>query len=195
MFQQISFLLVLATATPVISFAAISSDQSMNIIPESVDIEPDLHVYVIDRNDFDIDIKSLNDEEIFGEEGLIEEVMEYEAMVGKSNAKRKGPKALRRTCAAQDGRASWYGGNFHGRRTANGEIYNQNELTAAHKTIPFHSLVRVTHQGRSVTVRINDAGPYTGGRVIDLSRAAAEAIGMISRGVGSVQLEILRCGR
>ena len=89
--------------------------------------------------------------------------------------------------------ASWYGPGFHGRLTANGERYNQNGLTAAHKTLPFGTQVRVTNlrNGRSVIVRINDRGPFVGGRVIDLSKGAASVIGLVSSGVAPVQLEIL----
>jgi len=88
----------------------------------------------------------------------------------------------------QSGRASWYGPGFHGRRTASGETFNTNDLTAAHRTLPFGTRVRVVNErtGRSVVVRINDRGPYAHGRVIDLSRASAEAIGL--SGVGSVSL-------
>jgi rare lipoprotein A len=91
------------------------------------------------------------------------------------------------------GSASWYGGKFHGRKTANGERYNQNALTAAHKTLPFGTKVRVTNEsnGKSVVVRINDRGPYVGKRVIDLSRAAANAVGMVQRGVARVKMEVL----
>ena len=78
------------------------------------------------------------------------------------------------------GVASWYGPGFHGKRTANGEKFNTRALTAAHKSLPFGSRVRVTNErtGRSVVVRINDRGPYAHGRVIDLSKAAAEAVGI-----------------
>src|SRR3954449_23866 len=78
----------------------------------------------------------------------------------------------------QTGAASWYGPGFHGKRTANGERFNTHALTAAHKTLPFGTQVRVTneHTGSSVVVRINDHGPYAHGRVIDLSKAA-EAVG------------------
>jgi rare lipoprotein A (peptidoglycan hydrolase) len=91
------------------------------------------------------------------------------------------------------GIASWYGPGFHGRQTANGERFNQNAMTAAHRSLPFGTKVRVTNanNGRSVIVRINDRGPFVGGRVIDLSAAAAQAIGLQSSGVGSVSLEIL----
>ncbi len=95
------------------------------------------------------------------------------------------------------GLASWYGPGFHGAQTASGEYFNQNDLTAAHRSLPFGTKVRVTnvHNGRSVVVRINDRGPFTGGRVIDLSAAAAQAIGMISSGVASVQVEVLSATR
>ena len=91
------------------------------------------------------------------------------------------------------GTASWYGPGFHGRRTANGERFNQNALTAAHRTLPFGTRVRVTNlrNNRSVVVRINDRGPYSGGRIIDLSAAAAREIGMINSGVARVRIEVL----
>ncbi|MBC7083811.1 MAG: septal ring lytic transglycosylase RlpA family protein [Firmicutes bacterium] len=91
------------------------------------------------------------------------------------------------------GRASWYGGRWHGRPTATGEIYDQNSLTAAHRTLPFGTLVRVTNlsNGKQVTVRINNRGPYVAGRDIDLSRAAAEAIDLIGPGVAPVAIEVL----
>ncbi len=86
----------------------------------------------------------------------------------------------------QNGRASWYGPGFHGRRTASGETFNTNDLTAAHRTLPFGTRVRVVNKrtGKAVVVRINDRGPYAHGRVIDLSRASAEAIGL--KGVAAV---------
>jgi rare lipoprotein A len=95
--------------------------------------------------------------------------------------------------AVSNGEASWYGPGFDGRRTANGEVFNQNELTAAHPSLPFGTRVRVTNvnNGRSVVVRINDRGPYAGSRIIDLSAAAADTIGMIGSGVAPVKLEIL----
>ena len=88
----------------------------------------------------------------------------------------------------QSGHASWYGPGFHGRRTASGEIFNTNELTAAHRSLPFGTKVRVTNQrtGQSTVVRINDRGPFAHGRIIDLSRASAQAIGV--SGVASVSL-------
>lgn len=91
------------------------------------------------------------------------------------------------------GHASFYGRRFAGRRTANGETFDPRQLTAAHRTLPFGSLVRVTNprNGRSVTVRINDRGPFIKGREIDLSRAAAEQIGLVKRGVGKVELALV----
>jgi len=91
------------------------------------------------------------------------------------------------------GMASWYGPGFEGARTASGERFNPWGLTAAHRTLPFGTMVRVTNlnNGRSVLVRINDRGPFTPGRSIDLSRGAAEVIGMIGSGVASVRMEIL----
>ena len=93
----------------------------------------------------------------------------------------------------ESGMASWYGPGFAGRHTANGEIFDPSQLTAAHKELPFNTLVRVHNleNGRSVVVRINDRGPFKPGRIIDLSRAGAEAIGMIGSGVAHVQLELL----
>lgn len=93
----------------------------------------------------------------------------------------------------QTGEASWYGPGFHGKTTANGETYNQNDLTAAHRTLPFNTMVRVTNirNGKSVVVRINDRGPYVGNRIIDLSRQAAREIDMIETGVAPVRLVIL----
>lgn len=91
------------------------------------------------------------------------------------------------------GQASWYGAQFQGKRTASGERFDMTELTAAHRTLPFGTLVRVINprNGRSVIVRINDRGPYAGQRIIDLSRTAAELIGIKARGVGRVRIEVL----
>lgn len=91
------------------------------------------------------------------------------------------------------GVASWYGQKFHGRRTANGERFNMNALTAAHRSLPFGTKVRVINRqnGRSVVVRINDRGPFAGKRIIDLSHQAASEIGMIRKGTASVDLEIM----
>ena len=101
------------------------------------------------------------------------------------------PAAAEESKPIQTGAASWYGPGFHGKRTASGERFNTNDLTAAHKTLPFGSQVRVTNErtGKSMVVRINDRGPYAHGRVIDLSKAAAEAVGI--SGVGRVTLAAL----
>ena len=94
------------------------------------------------------------------------------------------------------GIASWYGPNFHGKLTANGERYNMNDYTAAHKTLPFNTMVRVDNveNGKSVVVRINDRGPYVNNRIIDLSRRAAQQIDMIGMGTTSVRLMVVREG-
>jgi rare lipoprotein A len=92
----------------------------------------------------------------------------------------------------QQGTASWYGPGFHGRRTANGERFDQNDLTAAHPTLPLDSEATVTNleNGRSVDVEINDRGPYKGGRIIDLSKAAAEKLDMTEDGTAPVRVEV-----
>jgi rare lipoprotein A len=94
----------------------------------------------------------------------------------------------------ETGLASWYGGKFHGRRTASGEVYDMYELTAAHRTLPFGTVVRVTRleNGRSVEVRITDRGPFIKGRIIDLSYAAAKRLDMIRDGVARVRLVVVR---
>jgi rare lipoprotein A len=96
----------------------------------------------------------------------------------------------------QEGVASWYGPGFHGNRTANGEVYDQYELTAAHPSLPHGTRVMVTNQtnGRAVEVRINDRGPFVGGRAIDLSYAAAQAIHMVGPGTARVRIEVLGRG-
>lgn len=91
----------------------------------------------------------------------------------------------------QTGIASWYGRQFHGRRTASGERFDMNALTAAHRSLPMNCYVRVTNKdnGKSVVVRINDRGPFHGNRVLDLSYGAAQAIGITQRGTGNVTIE------
>jgi len=95
---------------------------------------------------------------------------------------------------SQMGIASWYGPGFHGRPTASGERYDQNALTAAHRTLPLGSRVKVTNlaTGKSVQVRINDRGPFVRGRVIDLSHGAARRLGMVQRGTGRVRVQVLQ---
>ncbi len=91
------------------------------------------------------------------------------------------------------GKASWYGADFHGRPTASGEVYDMQELTAAHRRLPFGTKVKVTNlqNGKSVIVKINDRGPYKLGRIIDLSYAAAARLKMIKKGVVLVKMKVL----
>jgi rare lipoprotein A len=93
----------------------------------------------------------------------------------------------------EEGKASWYGAPFHGRRASNGEVYDMNRLTAAHRTLPFNTVVRVTNMtnGKSTTVRITDRGPFVDNRIIDLSFAAAKEIESVGPGVVPVRLDIL----
>ncbi|PKV67344.1 septal ring lytic transglycosylase RlpA family protein [Pontibacter ramchanderi] len=93
----------------------------------------------------------------------------------------------------QIGAASWYGSKYHGRKTSSGERYNKNEMTAAHKTLPFGTMVKVTNPAtdQSVVLRINDRGPFVGNRIIDVSEAAARKLGMHSVGVAKVKVEVL----
>lgn len=94
----------------------------------------------------------------------------------------------------QAGEASWYGPGFDGNYTANGEIFNQYDISAAHPSLPFNTIVRVTNldNGRSLDVRINDRGPFAGHRILDLSRGAAEALGVVSSGVAYVEISIVQ---
>lgn len=93
----------------------------------------------------------------------------------------------------ETGIASWYGPNFQGKKTANGEIYNQNDLTAAHRTLPLPSAVRVTNleNGRSIVLRINDRGPFARGRIIDVSRRGAQLLGFERNGTAKVRVDVL----
>jgi len=95
--------------------------------------------------------------------------------------------------ASQTGVASWYGPGFHGNPTSSGEVYDQYELTAAHQTLPLGTRVMVTNleNGRAVEVRVNDRGPFVDNRIIDLSRAAANSLGMIGPGTARVRIEVL----
>jgi rare lipoprotein A len=94
----------------------------------------------------------------------------------------------------ETGIASWYGAPYHNRRGSNGEIYNMHAMTAAHRTLPLGSIVRVTNpaNGSSVMVRITDRGPFIAGRVIDLSQAAAKQIGLIQKGTAPVRVEVFK---
>jgi rare lipoprotein A len=94
----------------------------------------------------------------------------------------------------ETGIASWYGAPYHNRRGSNGEIYDMHAMTAAHRTLPLGSIVRVTNpaNGNSVIVRITDRGPFIAGRIIDLSKAAAEQIGLVQKGTAEVRVEVLK---
>lgn len=98
-----------------------------------------------------------------------------------------------RKAVTETGIASYYADKYHGRPTASGEIFDTNKLTAAHRTLPFGTMVKVTHQGnqRSATVCVNDRGPFVAGRVIDLSRTAARELRMEKDGLANVKVEIL----
>jgi len=101
---------------------------------------------------------------------------------------------VRQETFTQSGKASFYARMHHGKRTANGEIHDQNALVAAHRSLPFDSRVRVTNlrNGKQVDVRINDRGPFRRGRIIDLSRAAAARLDMLEAGVVRVRIEVIR---
>ncbi|WP_443094052.1 septal ring lytic transglycosylase RlpA family protein [Neisseria lisongii] len=92
---------------------------------------------------------------------------------------------------SETGKSSWYGGQFHGRKTASGERYNMNALTAAHRTLPIPSYAKVTNirNGKSVIVRVNDRGPFHGSRVMDVSKAAAQQLGFVKQGTADIKIE------
>ncbi|MEB3354495.1 MAG: septal ring lytic transglycosylase RlpA family protein [Cyanobacteriota bacterium] len=104
------------------------------------------------------------------------------------------PAPAPRIASVSQGTASWYGPGFFGNRTASGEVFRPGTLTAAHRTLPFGTRVRVTNlnNGRSTIVRINDRGPFHGSRVIDLAHGAAHQLGVASSGLAPVRLEVLR---
>ncbi len=102
-----------------------------------------------------------------------------------------------RVLRVEYGKASYYGNEFHGRKTASGEVFNQHALTAAHPSLPFGSVCRVVNLSnrKTVTVRINDRGPFVHGRIVDLSYRAAKQIDMVRAGVVDVKVEVLKIGR
>jgi rare lipoprotein A len=104
------------------------------------------------------------------------------------------PKPAPRVVHSAKGEASWYGPGFYGNRTANGETFRPGTLTAAHRTLPFGTKVRVTNlwNGRSAIVRINDRGPFHGNRVIDLAHGAAHTLGLTASGIAQVRLDVLQ---
>ena len=121
-------------------------------------------------------------------------------LVGCATARPSAPATAESPAAAHPdagkriaGLASWYGQRHQGRRTASGELYDMNKLTAAHRTFPFGTRLRVTNveNGRSVVVRVNDRGPHVDGRILDLSRQAATTLGMIEAGVARVEAVVL----
>jgi rare lipoprotein A len=116
-----------------------------------------------------------------------------EVTIQKTSVESSRKQSKPRTKHALNGTASWYGPRFQGKKTASGEIYDQRKLTAAHKTLPLGTKARVTNlnNGSSVEVEINDRGPYVEGRIIDLSRAAAGALGFVELGVAPVQVELV----
>ena len=108
-------------------------------------------------------------------------------------------KSSSRSCTdfKKNGTASWYGPRFYGKQTATGEIFKKSAKTAASRDIPYGSTVKVTNQrnGRSVTLRINDNGPFEGGRILDASYQGAEELGMLNSGTAPVSIQMLTCGR
>ncbi|MEQ1945577.1 MAG: septal ring lytic transglycosylase RlpA family protein [Bryobacteraceae bacterium] len=116
------------------------------------------------------------------------------ASCGRKHARASTPAAPVKFGQQETGIASWYGNPYHGRRTASGEVYDMEQLTAAHKKLPFQTWVEVTNleNGKSVDVRITDRGPFVNGRVIDLSHRAANDIDMIGPGIAKVRLKVIR---
>ena len=114
-------------------------------------------------------------------------------LFGKRKPPRPAPVAIAEPGSREQGIASWYGPGFHGKRTSSGERFDQYDFTAAHRTLPLGSWVVVTNKtnGRSIQVYVNDRGPYIQGRVIDLSYAAARAIGMLGPGTVPVRIVVL----
>jgi rare lipoprotein A (peptidoglycan hydrolase) len=105
-------------------------------------------------------------------------------------SERTSPEVAKGEVVKQQGQASWYGPGFNGKTTANGETYNQNTMTAASMTLPLGTTAKVTNveSGKSVTVKVNDRGPYVGNRIMDLSKAAANKIGINDKGVEKVKI-------
>ena len=95
------------------------------------------------------------------------------------------------------GKASFYGPGFHGKKCANGQVFDMNKLTCAHKTLPFGTMLKVTNlkNGKSTIVEVTDRGPYVKGRIIDLSKAAAEEIDMVNAGVANVEIEVMKADK
>lgn len=120
-----------------------------------------------------------------------EKRMDRDELKDRNSQKASPPRVI------QSGKASWYGPGFHGRVTASGETFDESALTAAHQSFPLGSKAKVTNltNGNSVEVKINDRGPFTEGRIIDLSRAAARALGILGSGIALVRVELIEAGR
>ena len=120
----------------------------------------------------------------------------YGDYINSEGMTRKQIEAIKEHPQVQIGIASYYGKKFHKKRTANGEIFNMYKVSAAHKTLPLGTKVRVINlkNGRSLTMKINDRGPYVKGRVIDLSYKAAQKLGFVNKGTTKVRIEVLRLG-
>lgn len=116
---------------------------------------------------------------------------------GKRPPKGEPPPRSARKGATQEGVASWYGNEFHGRPTASGEIFDQDGLTAAHRTLPLGTTAKVTNleNGKEVVLKVNDRGPFVRGRVLDCSRGAARALGFIGAGMAKVRIEVVEEGK
>ncbi len=128
--------------------------------------------------------------------GCVPEPVYHSNQRNKRTVKRPQKDSITENGEPVTGIASFYADKFHGRKTANGEIFDQNKMTAAHRTYPFGTVVQVTSlaNGKSVEVRINDRGPFVKGRIIDLSRSAAKEIGMIGAGTAKVEIRVIRLG-
>lgn len=139
-----------------------------------------------------LSIQSIESESIKKTEPLKQEAQLASAKLSELE-KKLDRMGLKRTHKTFNSKASWYGGYFHGRTTANMEIFNKNLISAAHKTLPLNSYVLVTNKlnDRQLIVRINDRGPYIKGRDIDLSEAAAKVLGSHKKGVVPIKYEIL----
>ena len=124
--------------------------------------------------------------------GPVQPTDDVSATTNASAMIEEAPSAPQETVMGR-GSASYYASKFDGRRTASGERFDNQGMTAAHRTLPFGTLVRVTNlaTGNSVVVRINDRGPFSAGRMIDVSRAAAEELGLVARGHGTVELAVI----
>ncbi len=121
------------------------------------------------------------------------DTIKNEKSTEENESEKEIAEAIESAAIISSGVVSWYGGKFHGRKTASGEKYDKHELTAAHKSLPFGTKVKVTNtrNGKSVVVEINDRGPYVGSRVLDLSQAAFNEIGHTNTGVMHVEYETL----